>query len=88
MFYLTEPLVRDVNDKRYYIVQIACMMLPYMGISKPDRLYNEILVRAHPSDKVQERPRSQSLACDTSVRLLLALPFWMDQSSPVVTTQA
>ena len=35
-FYLTEPRVRHVNHKRYDIVQMACMMLPYMGISQPN----------------------------------------------------
>ena len=38
--------MRHVNHKRYDIVQMACMMLPYMGILQPDRLYIEILVRA------------------------------------------
>ena len=36
---LREPRVRHVNHKHYDIVQMACMMLPYMGISQPDRLY-------------------------------------------------
>ena len=47
--------VCHVNHKRYDIVQMACMMLPYMGICKPTGpcLANEILVRAHPGEKAR-----------------------------------
>ena len=44
-----------VNHKRYDIVQMACMMLPYTGICEPTgpRLANEILVRAHLEEKAR-----------------------------------
>ena len=66
--------MRHVNHKHYDIVQMACMMLPYMGISPALR-----------AESAQERPgppcTPKALA---SSRHLLALSFWMDQSSLVV----
>ena len=43
-----EPRVRHVNHKHYDIVQMACMMLPYMGISPA--------LRAPKRESAQERP--------------------------------
>ena len=65
--------MRHVNHKHYDIVQMACMMLPYMGISPALRTQARKRARTRPA------PRKRA-----SSRHLLALSFWMDQSSLVV----
>ena len=76
--------MRHVIHERYDIVQMACMMLPYMGISQPDRLYNEVLVHAHPSEKARKNGPALHSESASERATSGGSSLWMDQSSPVV----